>query len=616
MRLEAVTIKGFRCFQNETCIPVEAFTAILGRNDVGKSSILEALQLFFDDTAPEAGDVCVHGDKEVRIVCVFGDPPPALVLDADFQTTLEAEYLLNENGKLEVHKVYDGSLKTPKLTNTQVKALHPTAPGVSDLLKLKNKELKERADKCGIDFDHTPKNINSALRRAIWASAADLALAPTLLDASEEGTKQIWSQLKECLPVYALFKADRPSTDQDAEAQDPMKAAVAEALKAHEGKLEELRQAVESSVMAVARLTVEKLAEIDPSLAKELNPTVQKPNWSSAFKIGLTDDSAIPINKRGSGVRRMILMNFFRARAERRNEAAHAPGVIYAIEEPETSQHPRNQKLLLRAFFELSEQPGCQVLITTHNPVLARELPTKSLRLVRRDDEGAREVLAGNEEVYQRAATELGVLPDHGVRAFIGVEGTNDVNFLKRLSKLLANSEADIPNLAIAEEEGRLIFIPLGGSNLSNWVGRLAHLNRPEFHLFDRDTAPPVPPKYEADAQRINAQAGGNAFHTDVREIENYIHPDAIRAEWPHVNWPGHGPYSDVPCDLAIACVQAAGKNWADLDGKARQSAELGIKVKLNTKAVERMTPDLLTQSDPQSVLRNFLRQVGTALNA
>jgi hypothetical protein len=82
------------------------------------------------------------------------------------------------------------------------------------------------------------------------------------------------------------------------------------------------------------------------------------------------------------------------------------------------------------------------------------------------------------------------------------------------------------------------------------------------------------------------------------------------------VNWPGHGPYSDVPCDLAIACVQAAGKNWADLDGKARQSAELGIKVKLNTKAVERMTPDLLTQSDPQSVLRNFLRQVGTALNA
>lgn len=616
MRLEAVTIKGFRCFQNETCIPVDAFTAILGRNDVGKSSILEALQLFFDDAPPEAGDVCVLGDKEVRIACVFGDLPPALVLDADFHTTLEAEYLLNENGRLEVHKVYNGTLKAPKLATTQVKALHPTAAGMSDLLKLKNKELKERAEKCGVDFDHTPKNINSALRCAIWASATDLALAPTLLDVSEEGTKQIWSQLKECLPVYALFKADRPSTDQDAEAQDPIKAAVAEALKGHEEKLEELRQAVESSVMAVARLTVEKLAEIDPSLAKELNPTVQRPNWSSAFKIGLTDDSAIPINKRGSGVRRMILMNFFRARAERRNEEAHAPGVIYAIEEPETSQHPRNQKLLLRALFELAEQPGCQVLITTHNPVLARGLPTKSLRLIRRDADGARDVLAGCEDVYQRAATELGVLPDHGVRAFIGVEGTNDVNFLKRISALLAPLEADIPDLGIAEEQGKLIFIPLGGSNLSNWVGRLAHLNRPEFHLFDRDTAPPEPPKYEADAQRINALPGGKAIHTDVREMENYIHPEAIRAEWPHVNWPGHGPYSDVPVDLALACVQAAGKSWAELDAKARKSAELGIKVRLNTKAVERMTPELLTQSDPQSVLRGFLRDVGAALNA
>lgn len=615
MKLERVRIKGFRCFEQETALPLSSFTAILGRNDVGKSSLLEALQLFFDDAAPDAGDVCMLGDdREVRIVCEFSDIPASLVLDTDHPTTLKAEFLLNADGMLEIHKVYDGSLKTPKLKSTYVHAEHPSSEGYSDLLKLKNKDLKERAEKFGVDFKQTPKTINTALRRAIWDTSKDLALRPTLLDVTEESTKQIWGQLKEQLPIFALFKADRPSTDQDSEAQDPIKLAVVEALKLQEQKLEELRIAVETAVLEVAKLTVQKLAEIDPTLAKELNPTVQKPNWATAFKIGLTDDAAIPINKRGSGVRRMILMNFFRAKAERRNEVASGPGVIYAIEEPETSQHPRNQKLLLRAFFELAEQPGHQVLITTHNPVLARELPTESLRLVTKRDDNSREILIGTPEVYQRAAQELGVLPDNGVRAFIGVEGTNDINFFKTISRILATTEEDIPDLEKAEEAGQVIFIPLGGSNLSNWVGRLANLERPEFHLFDRDTAPPSAPRYEADAVRINAQPLCVAVHTDVREVENYLHPEAIRSQWPNIAWDDHQPFTDVPKVLAQKCVVAGGGDWVAIGEKGRSKAELSVKVKLNKDAVGRMTPEWLSQSDSNHVVRGFLRQIGEAL--
>jgi len=70
MRLETVRIKGFRCFGQETELSVDKFNAILGRNDVGKSSLLEALQVFFDDSAPDAGDVNMNSDdKEVHIVC-------------------------------------------------------------------------------------------------------------------------------------------------------------------------------------------------------------------------------------------------------------------------------------------------------------------------------------------------------------------------------------------------------------------------------------------------------------------------------------------------------------------------------------------------------------------
>jgi putative ATP-dependent endonuclease of OLD family len=616
VKLDVVRVKGFRCFVDEVALPMSDFTAILGRNDVGKSSLMEALQLFFDDAAPDAGDVCLHGgDKEVRIICEFSDLPSGLVLDAEHPTSLEAEYLLNASGRLEIHKVYDGNLKTPKLKATLVHAQHPTAAGYADLLKLKNKELKERAERLGVELAQTPRNINTALRRAIWQSAQDLVRGPTLLDVADESTKQIWGQLKECLPIFALFKADRPSTDQDAEAQDPMKAAVLEALKAHEAKLEELRAAVESSVLEVARLTVSKLGEIDPNLAKELKPTVQKPNWASVFKIALTDEAAIPVNKRGSGVRRMILLNFFRARAERRNQDAKSPGVIYAIEEPETSQHPKNQRLLLRALFDLAEQPGCQVLITTHNPVLARDLPTSSLRFVFKTATNSREVLGASDEVYRLAAQELGVLPDNSVKAFIGVEGTNDINFFRVISQVLSQREPDIPDLSKAEEDGHVIFIPLGGSNLANWVGRLANLNRPEFHLFDRDMAPPAQPKYATDAIQINARDGCLAVHTDVREVENYLHPDAIREEWPGMVWQDHAAFTDVPKSLAQMRVQLDGGDWGRLNDKARHSAELGIKIILNRDVVLRMTPERLTQSDPNHVIRQFLRKLGEAIS-
>lgn len=64
-----------------------------------------------------------------------------------------------------------------------------------------------------------------------------------------------------------------------------------------------------------------------------------------------------------------ILLNFFRAEVERRKDEANAPGIIYAIEEPETSQHSENQKKLIRALIALSAESNVQVIITTHSAV-------------------------------------------------------------------------------------------------------------------------------------------------------------------------------------------------------------------------------------------------------
>lgn len=54
---------------------------------------------------------------------------------------------------------------------------------------------------------------------------------------------------------------------------------------------------------------------MDNSLSNDLKADFNSPNWSSVFKFNLDTDSGIPLNKH-CGVRRLILLNFFRAKHE------------------------------------------------------------------------------------------------------------------------------------------------------------------------------------------------------------------------------------------------------------------------------------------------------------
>lgn len=91
---------------------------------------------------------------------------------------------------------------------------------------------------------------------------------------------------------------------------------------------------------------------MDKELSNTLNPDFKsEPKFDSLFKLSIKSDDGISINKRGSGVRRLILLNFFRAEVERKLHDSNSQNVIYAFEEPETSQHPKHQEMLINSFY-------------------------------------------------------------------------------------------------------------------------------------------------------------------------------------------------------------------------------------------------------------------------
>lgn len=612
MRLARVRLRNFRCYKEETTFDLQDLTLFAGRNDAGKSAIFDALNIFFDEAKLDADDGSIGGNKkDIRIICEFDDLPEELVVDADYATNLETEYLLNEAKRLEIHKVYDGSLKASKISGSFAYAFHPTADDVNDLLILTNKQLKDRANALGIETSDVDLKINSLIRRRIWESTPELALGPTEIPLDKEAAGKIWSQLKKSFPSFALFKSDRASTDQDAEAQDPMKAAIKDALKAQEAKLEEITEFVKNEVQTIAEQTVAKIQEMDSTLASQLNPRFSSPNWSSVFKVSLTGDDEVPINKRGSGVRRLILLNFFRAKAQQAAKEKGSQNVIYAVEEPETSQHPRNQKLLMRAFYELSANPDCQVLLSTHTPTLARMVPIDCIRYIGVCNKGCREISCGTEDACQLMAKDLGILADHDVKLFIGVEGINDINFLKGMSQVLKNHGEDVPDLEKLETDGEIIFIPCGGTNLALWVSRLANLNRPEFHLFDRDDPPPAVSKYQHVVNEINRRDNSNALLTKKKEMENYLHPKAISSVRQGLSI-SFGDFDDVPEIVAQAIhrISESEIGWDGLSEKKRGKKKSRAKQWLNVDAVQAMTPELLDERDPEGDVRGWFFQI------
>lgn len=614
MRLVEIKLANFRSFESSTAIPLDPLTMLVGRNDAGKSTILEALDIFFNDVAIEKEDCNVRtGSTDISITCVFDDLPNEVVIDESYQTALADEYLLREDKKLEIKKTYSCTSTKGKLTGITAYARHPSAPDVNDLVGLKISDLKQRARQRTVPLDGVNQSVKSLLRKAIWAHCSELQLVDQEVSLLKEGGKEIWEQLQRHLPVYALFKSDRASTDQDAEAQDPLKLAIKEAIRRRELDLDGVLRDIQSELENVANRTVEKIREMDPHLGGQLKPTVKTKNWDSLFGVSLTGDDDIPINKRGSGTRRVVLLNFFRAKAEEMSTGKQT-GVIYAIEEPETSQHPNNQLMLLDAFQDLSEQPHCQVLLTTHTPTLARRVDRRVLRLISAESAGVRIGHGSEESTLSAIKTTLGVLPDHDVKVFLGVEGKNDMHFLRSIAGILSRAEMDIPDLAAEERSGRLVMLSLGGGNLDSWINTMAGIGRPEFYLTDRDTIPPDPPKYQSFLEQWSRR-GCKAWVTSKRELENYLCPRILAELQPGYSGTG-GDFEDVP-ELFARAVHDSASNvepWEQLTPEMRKSKESRAKKILNTLAVSKMTPDHVTQRDPSGDIREWLRELGKAL--
>lgn len=400
MKIKSVGLKGFRGYSNRIKVEFPSLRVLVGKNDIGKSTLLEALDIFFNDgkgsvklDKEDINKTNVENENTIEISVEFEDLPSKILIDATNETTLSDEHLLTPSNTLKVIKRYPNA----GAAKVYIHAYHPNSDGCKDLLLKKNTELKKILNEQSLECPDKTKN--SELRKAIWLGQTDPQLEEIEIEVSKIDSKNIWEQLKAYMPLYTLFQADRKNSDGDSEVQDPMRLAVREILgdSKIQSDLAKIADTVKSRLDQVAGQTLVKLSEMNPAIASSLNPQIPDSGslkWADVFKnVAITGDNEIPINKRGSGVKRLILISFFRAEAERRQQADRLPSVVYAIEEPETSQHPDHQRALIDALIALSEVPRTQIILTSHSPEIVKRLRFENILLITgRDPASIRQV--------------------------------------------------------------------------------------------------------------------------------------------------------------------------------------------------------------------------------
>jgi putative ATP-dependent endonuclease of OLD family len=194
------------------------------------------------------------------------------------------------------------------------------------------------------------------------------------------------------------------------------------------------------------------------------------------------------------------------------------------------------------------------------------------------------------------------------------VEGKYDIEFLRRISRVLHTADPEVPDLVQLERQGDVTFVPFGGGELWPWSYRLADLGRPEFHLYDQESPPETEIRRQV-VRIVNLRPGRRAVVTGKRSLENYLHPEAIfEAHGVLVEFSDHDPVADLVARQLYE-REPGQPPWNDLPPRARRRRRNRAKQWLNTLAVDCMTATSLAERDPQGDVRFWLMSIAQMAN-
>jgi putative ATP-dependent endonuclease of the OLD family len=414
MRLRSVTIKNFRALANVT-VELDETTVLIGENNTGKTSFLEALKLCLAQGASRRGDLFDDYDHHLasdqsqvgdagntEITLRFAESTAgewsndvvqaiseAITLDGDLQQVVLRVMSAKDaqtgemTAKWEFLDAHGSPFRPPS---------RPTGVVLRDLQQLKPFFYLSAVRDAAREFQP---------RSAFWGP---FLRNPTIPD-----------------DVRKDLEADLDALNAKVIAADD--------------KLKDVKQRLEKTGGIVSIRTTDAVAiEAVPGKARDL---LSRAQVSVSGRTG----ARLPMTRHGAGTQSLSVLflfeSFLNSMLERIYGAGSVP--IVAVEEPEAHLHPAASRALWKA---ISDMPG-QKLVATHSGDLLARVPLENVRRFCQDGAGiaVRQLQAGTLDQDDARKMALHVKATRGellfARSWLLVEGATEVWVFEGIADLL-----------------------------------------------------------------------------------------------------------------------------------------------------------------------------------
>ncbi|MCC2589357.1 AAA family ATPase [Chryseobacterium sp. MFBS3-17] len=527
MYISNLKITNYRGVKETRSINLARFSSVVGKNDAGKTIVLNAIATFLD----------------IKSFTITQTDFNYLIKPIEFEFQLCSDSisdLLETKVKSKVKKtegldefindlIFDNSIIYKRIAYNIGKSWSEEHILINDfenseiqgLYFKSDEEITAIVEKFGIVIPVDGKGRNSKAEKIKFIKE----------HFKDEPRANFWipddMKISSLFPEVEMFKADY-GLEADTKFKTATVTEIEEYFNLAEARLQIFKDEINTEMKKEADILKFYMQEYASNLLDiDISPNVA---WKDAIKsVDVSfqftgDDKFIPMTHKGTGYRRLFMVARFRYLAQK----SKGNNIIYLIEEPETFLHPTAQQDLLNALKELSNDN--QVITTTHSPVFAGATHIEGVVLCTKDTQSNYEnTVSGNERDFLfKIIDELGIKPSFNLRdnheSILFVESTNDMKFYDIICRKLLDFNL-IGN-------PKILVLPFGGgTDIDSFlnIDYFDNSGRKLFLLIDSDKQQNKQDEQNHKAQDyINRKENAHAYVVFRSCIENYYHPRCI----------------------------------------------------------------------------------------
>lgn len=408
MQIKRIRIQGLRSIR-DVDLEFDAVTAIIGGNNAGKSTILKALELFFD-ASPKLKDEDFHERQADEII-----------IDLEFCNLTPQE--LEEFGSA----VVDGSLRLRRALssdadrNLQYSARAYAFPGFEEIRATISKpEQRKKFNALAQELDGLDTAANAdqvQARMKAWEAANPDRLELTYLRGFFGIPNVANGKLRKKTSLHLVPAVADAAEETDSQKKSPIIKLLSDISRQIYENKEDVKEFLERAEGEFSKLVdpsnMQEISGISSSLTASLGQYYSGSKLLANWEVDDAISVAFPrptikvedqgfqtvLENVGHGLQRACLFAIIQFLAE---SASRVEGggfkeaqsdILLLIEEPEIYQHPLKQEVISNAFHKIcsgfSEATGIrlQIIFTTHSEKFVGFKQFQSARILRRNDQ-------------------------------------------------------------------------------------------------------------------------------------------------------------------------------------------------------------------------------------